>query len=85
MDLTCIPNRTEQLLNIQSYTLHIFCDKYTAYVTDRILVIGNTSIIVNGLISYCDTLNFVPTMEVSGNGNEKCEISTIHDSSDSTH
>ena len=44
---------------------------YTGYVTDRILVIGNTCIIVNGLISYNDTLNFVPTMEVSGNEKAK--------------
>ena len=46
----CITNRTEQLLNIQSYTLHIYlCDKYTGYVTDRIPVIGNTGIIVKGI------------------------------------
>ena len=32
-----------------------------------ILVIGNTCIIVTGLISYNNTLKFVPTMEVSGN------------------
>ena len=40
-------------------------------MTDRILVIGNTCIIVNGLISYSDALNFVPTMEVSGNEKAK--------------
>ena len=55
-------------------------------MTDRILIIGNTCIIVNGLNSYNDTLNFVPTMEVSGNEKaKKCEISTIHDSSDSSY
>ena len=57
-------------------------------MSDRILVIGNTCIIVNGLISYNDTLNFVPTIEVSGNekaNNVKYLPYCIHDRSDSTH
>ena len=61
----CITGRTEQLLNIQSHTLHIYiCDKYTGYVSDMILVIGNTCIIVNGIdqLNYNDTLQFVPTI-----------------------
>ena len=51
-------------------------------MTDRILVIGNTCIIVKGIdqLNYNDTLKFVPTMEVCGNEKaKKCEISNIHD------
>ena len=42
-------------------------------MTDRILVIGNTCIIVKGIdqLNYNDMLKFVPTMEVSGNEKAK--------------
>ena len=41
------------------------------WLTGYLLLRIHDCIIVNGLISYNDTLNFVPTMEVSGNEKAK--------------
>ena len=69
----CITNRTEQWLNIQSYTLHIslwqvywLCDWQDTCYWEYMHHCQR-----DDQLNYNNTLKFVPTMEVSGNEKAK--------------